>query len=195
MRWRAGEPLPPVGTPSAPLSPPPTPQLGGYDERLPDLARLVASRVRTFAVTQPAFDRKLDLLRRQLRDAAQRQPVALASYHRNLATQRSRYSNEQLSEAAAQVTLSDVAATQAGLIKASQLEVLVTGNLREAEAAAMVRQVADALPTSPLLAELVLQRRVRVLPLAGATQQWVAENPDEANSALELYLQVGTQHL
>jgi insulysin len=151
--------------------------------------------VRTFAVTQPAFDRKLDLLRRQLRDAAQRQPVALASYHRNLATQRSRYSNEQLSEAAAQVTLSDVAATQAGLIKASQLEVLVTGNLREAEAAAMVRQVADALPTSPLLAELVLQRRVRVLPLAGATQQWVAENPDEANSALELYLQVGTQHL
>lgn len=143
-------------------------------------------------MTQPAFDRKLDVLRRQLRDAAQRQPVALASYHRNLAMQSTRYSNEQLSEAAAQVTLSDVAAAQAGLLKAAQLEVLVTGNLREAEAATMVRQVADVLPTAPLPPELVPQRRVRVLPLAGATQQWVAENPDEANSALELYLQVNT---
>lgn len=150
--------------------------------------------MRTFQLTQPAFDRKLDLALRQLRDAMRRAPITLASYHRNLAVQAHRYTNEQLREAAASMTLADVQAVQSGLLREAEFESLIAGNLREDEATAMVRQLNEVLPTTPLAHERVPQRPVRVLPLGGTTQQWIAGNPDEANSALEMYLQA-SKHL
>jgi len=168
-----------------------TVQLGGYDERLPALATLVASTVRSFEPTQAAFERKVDILRRQLRDAERRQPISLAGYRRGLALQPARFSNEQLAAAAGEVSLSDVAAMQEGVLREAQLEAFVAGNLRENEAAEMVRGVRAALPAAPLAAERLPIRRLRRLPPGGATRQFLAGNPEEPNGALEMYLQVG----
>ena len=99
-------------SPRLPTSPP-SPRRR-YDERLPALATLVASTVRSFEPTLPAFERKVDILRRQLRDAERRQPISLAGYRRGLALQPARFSNEQLAAAAGEVSLSDVAAMQEG---------------------------------------------------------------------------------
>ncbi|EOD07290.1 peptidase M16 [Emiliania huxleyi CCMP1516] len=158
-----------------------TVQLGGYDERLPALATLVASTVRSFEPTQAAFERKVDILRRQLRDAERRQPISLAGYRRGLALQPARFSNEQLAAAAG----------EEGVLREAQLEAFVAGNLRENEAAEMVRGVRAALPAAPLAAERLPVRRLRRLPPGGATRQFLAGNPEEPNGALEMYLQVG----
>ena len=49
-----------------------------------------------------------------------------------------------------------------------------------------------ALPGAPLPEDVEVRRSVRQLPLReAALQQFVAANPDEANSAVEVYFQVG----
>ena len=71
-------------------------QLGGFDQRLPELLELVVRSARTFAIRPAAYKRKLDGLTRNLRSLDKRQPVALCSYYRNLALQVPRYSNVEL---------------------------------------------------------------------------------------------------
>ena len=77
------------------------------------------------------------------------------------------------------------------MLREAQLEAFVAGNLRENEAAEMVRGVRAALPAAPLAAERLPIRRLRRLPPGGATRQFLAGNPEEPNGALEMYLQVG----
>ena len=77
------------------------------------------------------------------------------------------------------------------MLREAQLEAFVAGNLRENEAAEMVRGVRAALPAAPLAAERLPVRRLRRLPPGGATRQFLAGNPEEPNGALEMYLQVG----
>ena len=75
------------------------------------------------------------------------------------------------------------------MLREAQLEAFVAGNLRENEAAEMVRGVRAALPAAPLAAERLPIRRLRRLPPGGATRQFLAGNPEEPNGALEMYLQ------
>ena len=79
------------------------------------------------------------------------------------------------------------------MLREAQLEAFVAGNLREDEAAEMVRGVRAALPAAPLAAERLPARRLRRLPAGGATRQYLAGNPEEPNGALEMYLQVGDE--
>ena len=56
------------------------------------------------------------------------------------------------------------------MLREAQLEAFVAGNLRENEAAEMVRGVRAALPAAPLAAERLPIRRLRRLPPGGATR-------------------------
>lgn len=165
--------------------------LSGYDQRLPELAGTVASSLRSFDMPPQAFKRRRDQLCRQLRNAAQRQPIQICAYQRNLALQTPRYSNEALLAAAEKVTLAEVKALQAGLLPELELEAFVCGNMVEAEAKAVVQQLQSALPAKPLPRTSRPERRVRRLPSGATLQQFVAANPDEENSGVEIYFQVG----
>jgi len=165
--------------------------LSGYDQRLPELSALVASSLRSFEMTPRAFERRREQLMAQLRNLAQRQPVQLCAYHRNLALETPRYSNEALLDAAQRVTLANVRALQAGLLPEFELEGLVCGNVVEAEAEAVVRQLQGALPARPLPRERRPTRLVRRLPVGATLQQFVVVNADEVNSGVEVLFQVG----
>ena len=168
--------------------------LGGYNQRLPELAALVASQLRSFPVSEAAFERRKDNLRRQLRNAQQQQPVAQCAYQRNLALQAPRFSNDELLAALEPATLADVRTLQATLLPRLELEAFVCGNVLDAEADAVVAQLRAALPAAPLPLDERPRRRTRMLAAGGgegATQQFVATNAAETNSAVEVYLQVG----
>jgi len=168
--------------------------LGGYNQRLPELAALVASQLRSFPLSEAAFERRKDSLRRQLRNAQQQQPVAQCAYQRNLALQAPRFSNDELLAALEPATLSDVRALQATLLPRLELEAFVCGNVRDSEAQAVVAQLRSALPAAPLPLEERPRRRTRRLAASGGdgvTRQFVATNAAEINSAVEVYLQVG----
>ena len=93
--------------------------------------------------------------------------------------------------AAEKLTLPDVKTFQRTLLPEFELEAFVCGNMVEAEAEAVVRQLQNALPAKPLPEERRPVRRVRKVPAGAALQQFVAENSAEENSATEIYFQIG----
>ena len=167
-------------------------QLGGFDQRLPQLLELVATSARTFPIRPAAFKRKLDGLSRTLRGLDRRQPAALCSYRRNLALQSPRYSNAALLSEAETVTIEQVKAFQAALLTGgAEIEAFVGGNIARGEALSLMSKLRAALPCTPLPVERRPLRRVRRLAATGATQQFVSGNRDDGNSAIEVYFQIG----
>lgn len=165
----------------------------GYNARLPELVRYVAGQVRTAELTQPAFERQREQLRQSLANFNRKQPISLCSYRRNLALETPRYSVDELAEAVEAAKLSDLTDFQRQLLPDSLLEAFLVGNLDEAEASKMVSDVTAAIPSAaPLPADQIPKRRLRVLePGQPRVRQFVAPNPAEANSAVEVYVQVG----
>ena len=167
--------------------------LAGFDQRLPGLASLVASTVRTLPLDDPiAFERRREGLQRQLANLAQRQPAKLVAYHRGVALQSPRYTNSALEAACRRLTLDDLHAFQATLLNEADIEAFVCGNVRPEEAAQIISELQRALPMAPLPAGRQPSRRIRQVPLGGHLQQFVAANPAESNSATEQLYQVGT---
>ncbi|EOD38401.1 peptidase M16 [Emiliania huxleyi CCMP1516] len=166
--------------------------LSGYDQRLPELAALVADSLRTFDVAPLAFERQRDGLLRQLRGADKRQPVEQAAYRRNLALETPRYTNEQLAAGLEKATLPQVLGLQRRLLPEVEVEALLCGNVAEGQATQLVLKLLNALGSRPLPVARRPVRRVRVLPAGERTlQQFVAASQAEVNSATEVYFQVG----
>ena len=124
--------------------------------------------------------------------AGRRQPVSLCACWRPLARRRPCFSDGEPLAALDAVSIGDVRAFQSGLLAESELEALVCGNVDEAGATSLLRSVQAALPSAPLPRERRPERRVRRVPLAGATQQFAVANAAEPNSAFEMHLQVGS---
>ena len=169
--------------------------LGGYDQFLPELARLVAGTARTFPITQGALSRRLDGLARNLRGTRVRQPGALCAYYREQALQSVGFSNDELLAVLGDVSLASVQAFQSGLLAEAEAEGFMGGNVREAEARTLFDQMRAALPCAPLPPASRATRQVRRVggPIGrgGVTRQFLATNPEESNSAAEVYLQIG----
>lgn len=165
--------------------------LSGFDQFLPQLASTVGASLRSFDIPKQAFERRRDQLCRQLRNLAQRQPVVLCAYHRNLALETPRFSNELLLEEAQKATLQDVIALQGRLLPQVEMEALVCGNVEAREAEALVRRLQASLPAQPLPSSRTPLRRVRKLPVGRTLQQFTASNPQEENAAIEVYFQIG----
>lgn len=165
--------------------------LGGYDQNLPRLASLVASTLRTVPLEPSAFESAREKLGRQLANLDQRGSYELVRYRRSLALEAPRYANSELAAAAKLVTLDDLKAFQSGLLSKMEAEAFITGNVRDEEAAAIVQQLHEALPSQPLPQEERPTRRVRRLPLGKTLQQFVTPSTTEGNSAIEVYYQIG----
>ena len=168
-------------------------QFGGFDERLPQLLELVATSLRTFAIQPAAFKGAPGRLSRSLRSLDKRQPVALCSYHRNLALQTPRYSHAELLAEAERVSIEEVQAFQSSLLREVEVESFIGGNVGKADAVSWVKSLLVPLqPSAPLPVAKRPVRRVRRVPTAaGATQQFIGGNADNSNSAVEVYFQIG----
>ena len=170
-------------------------QVGGFDQQLPALAQLVAGTARTFPIRQGALNRRLDGLARSLRGLERRQPGALCAYYREQALQSVGFSTEELLAALGEVSLGSLAAFQSGLLAQAEVEAFVGGNVREAEARALLDRVRAALPCAPLPAASRAMRQVRrvggLASRGGVTRQFIATTSEETNSAAEVYLQIG----
>ena len=133
-------------------------------------------------------------MRQSLANFNRKQPISLCAYRRNLALETPRYSVDELSAAVEAVTLKDVLNFQRALLPDTLLEAFLVGNLEESEARRMVSSVTAAIPSAaPLAPADIPVRRVRMLPTGKPlVRQYVAPNPEELNSATEVYVQVGT---
>ena len=143
-------------------------------------------------VSSQAFKRKREALRQQLSNFKRRQPVGLASYHRGLTIDSPRFPVEELQAAVEVAKLEDIRAFQEALLPQCILEAFIAGNVNQIEAEKIVDKTMAALPASaPLDAADIPRRRVRILPSGRTLRQYKAPNPDEMNSATEVYFQVG----
>jgi len=164
----------------------------GYSSRLPELVDYIAKQIKTAELAPEVFELVRERLRLGLANAKQKQPVGLASYERSLSLETPRYPVEELEAAVTAATLQDVQDFQRALFPECYLEAFVAGNVAEDDARRAVSAARAALPASGALAdESIPQRKVRVLPPGRTLRQSVAPNAAEANSACEVYLQVG----
>ena len=164
----------------------------GYSARMPELIEYVSGQVRTAELTSLAFGRQREALRQTLSNFDRKQPVSLCSYRRNLALERPRYTIPELLEAVEKITLADVVAFQRALLPETYLETFVAGNVDQGDAARMLGAVTKGIPSRGALDSARIPRRqVRILPPGRLLQQFVAPNPNEQNSATEVYLQIG----
>jgi len=153
----------------------------------------LSTQLRTFEIRPLAFSRRRDSLRRQLANFQRRQPISLCSYYRSLALEKPRYPVEALAAAVDKVTLQDMRRFQASLVTEANIETFVCGNVMPETAEDMMKQFSQNFKVAPLPFEQRPQRLARRLKEASASlQQFVAQNPNELNSALEIYFQVGT---
>ena len=167
---------------------------GGFDDRLPELLTLVSSQLRSFALTPRAFERRRELLERQLKNAERGQPISLCAYQRSLALETPRYPVEALAAAAQTVTLEQMRDFQRQLLPKAEMEVFVAGNVNEADAANVLESLQKTLGSAPLPEAERPVRLVRKLPAGRpVTRQHLAKNPDEPNSACEVYFQIGPE--
>ena len=164
----------------------------GYNSRLPELVSYVANQVRTAELTPLAFDRQREQLRQSLANFDRKQPISLCSYRRNLALERPKFPIDELAAALEVTTLADVSAFQASLLPSALLEAFVVGNFDEEDTSKMVTAITQAVPAATTLsADQIPRRRTRILPVGRVLRQFTAPNPDELNSATEVYLQIG----
>jgi len=164
----------------------------GYNQRLPELLEYVAQQIKKAQLQPGTFDRRREAFRQRLRNFEKRQPIALCSYHRDLTLESPAYSIEQLQAAVETARFADITALQQALLPECFVECFLVGNLDAAEAKAMTNKTMAALPRAGTIsADKVPRRKLRVLRRGRTLRQYIAPNEAEANSAVEVYLQVG----
>eukprot|EP00965_Chrysotila_dentata_P006928 226052-Pleurochrysis_carterae.AAC.1 len=164
--------------------------VSGFDERLPELLRLVSSRIRNFPIEKLAFERRRDALVDRLSFFQRKKPVSLCTYYRSLALETPVFTAEQLLTSAKALTIETVQSFQKQLLPAFNIEGLICGNVDAAAAEAMLNVISETLAPSPLPADKMPKRYVRQLPLGEiARQQFEVKNEAEENSATEVYFQ------
>jgi len=144
-------------------------------------------------LTALAFDRQREALRQDIANFAQKTPLALASYHRNLALATTTITIEQLANVIEKVTLKDLTAYQKALPPEALLEAFLIGNLDTADAEKIVESVRGVIPNPRILpADQIPLRKVKQLPPGKRfLEQYPVRNLDETNSACDIYFQVG----
>ena len=168
--------------------------LGGYNDRLPQLATMLTSMVRHCPLERRPFGRRRAALLSDLTNALQRPPHELCAYYRGLALDRPQFTVEELHAAASRAQFSDMQAFQRRLLPLAELDALVCGNVREDEARAMARQLQRAVASAPLPAMDSPHRKVVQLPVGARTRQHVApRSRDDDLGALEIYFQIGQE--
>ena len=133
------------------------------------------------------FNRRKESLLQTLANLRRRQPIGLARYYRSLALETGKFSLDELEASArARSRFADVSTFQKNLLREADLEALVCGNMREAEARSLLASLQKAVPAAPLPPERRPVRRVRRLRRDAdgvAVRQFVGANAAEKPAA------------
>jgi len=166
--------------------------VSGYSDKLADLLDAVLKTMTTLRVNQQRFEAIFDNVRRNYENFDLEEPYQHAVYYSTyLATERMWTQHEKLA-VMHDITPADVEAFGESLRSHLHYEMLVHGN-KSADAARSLLAAAEArIGAAPLPpAECVPPRSLLLAP--GSRVAWVlpVANPDNLNSSLEYFLQVG----
>ncbi|EWM24412.1 insulin-degrading enzyme, partial [Nannochloropsis gaditana] len=134
--------------------------VGGYNDRLADFTRKIASRLYSFSQelsssssSSSAFSRYKDIVTRELASFDNLQPYQHAGYHANLLLEDPKWPISQVRAALTSLSPSDLItfASPSSLFKEGYGTALLQGNVREEEAVALLEEVAAVLPFQSVL--------------------------------------------
>ncbi|KAH8549377.1 Metalloenzyme, LuxS/M16 peptidase-like protein [Umbelopsis sp. PMI_123] len=166
--------------------------IGGYNDKLPVLLERVVSKMKDFEVDIERFNLVKDQLSRSYKNFGLEPPYQHALYYLSYATQDKMWTNdEKLGELDA-ITAQDIQDFYPSLISHLHLEALAHGNVTENDAKNMLSIVQDILKPKTLLASQLTSHRSVILPAGSKfVYQRKVSDPENVNSALEYYAQVG----
>jgi insulysin len=163
--------------------------LGGYSGRMVELLDFLLPRLRRIDVDEPTFASLKERQRRGLVNERLDQPYRQAQYFLGLLLEQPGYTRETLLEALETLTLDDVRAYAARVLRRTYVEGVVVGNLPRDEARAAIAGALERLGAGVLPPARRVQPEVRALPPAA---DWVfSDRLDVNNSVLHLLYQLG----
>ncbi|GAA98082.1 uncharacterized protein L969DRAFT_85999 [Mixia osmundae IAM 14324] len=166
--------------------------IGGYNDKLPVLLKVLLERMKTLEIDQQRFDLIKDQLRRNYVNARLRQPWEHAQVHMRHVTTETNHLAEDLLRVLPNITRDDVQSFIPVLYESFALEGLVHGNVLKSTALDMTRMVENMLAPKALAPADIPKMRCLLLPKA--TQHLLrlqAPDPAQLNSAIEYHCYFG----
>ncbi|KAL0048825.1 hypothetical protein WJX82_000128 [Trebouxia sp. C0006] len=170
-------------------------KVDGFSHKLPLLVNYVFQQLVTLKVQPDRFERLREGLVRRYKNANFK-PDKHATYLRLYAIKKKMWPVEVVQAQLESLTPKAVQDALPGLLSEVCVEALLHGNLTSQEALALGHQVQTTLQAKPTDADSRPRDRVLQLPPGKPLCHRVkTKNPEEGNSVVELYVQVGTDDL
>ncbi|XP_057438666.1 insulin-degrading enzyme-like 1, peroxisomal [Lotus japonicus] len=172
--------------------------LFGYNHKLRILLETILEKISTFSVKADRFSVIKEMVTKEYQNFKYRQPYQQAMYYFSLILQDQTWPLTEQLEVLPILQVDDLTKFVTGLLSRTFIECYIAGNIESHEAESMVRHIEDVLfkcskpLCRPLLPSQHLTNRVVKLE-SGINYFYPSEclNPDEENSALVHYIQVG----
>ncbi|KAI0032813.1 Metalloenzyme, LuxS/M16 peptidase-like protein [Vararia minispora EC-137] len=172
----------------------------GYNDKLHVLLRHVLDRIRNLQVLSDRLDVMKEQTKREWENFFLGQTYRISDYYTRYLLNERQWTIQEKLEALSSVTVQGVRGHAEKLLSRTRANVLVVGNTREEEAAAMVQIVEECLGAAPLSnpepvdLSLSLPEGHLLIHKTGSNFVWSMKvpNPNEPNSALTYYLHYGS---
>ncbi|RKP06928.1 Metalloenzyme, LuxS/M16 peptidase-like protein [Thamnocephalis sphaerospora] len=165
----------------------------GYSHKLPLLTEKIVQRVRTLEIDPARFALIKEQLLRAYKNFDMEAPHQHAIYYASYLIQERMWLNEEKLEQLQTISAADLQQFYPQFLQQMQIEAVVHGNITEQDAVQLVQTMEKTLHPAPMYATQHLYSRCILLPRQGAkyVYQRAVPNPDNVNSAIEYYCQVG----
>ncbi|EST05004.1 Peptidase M16, N-terminal [Kalmanozyma brasiliensis GHG001] len=166
--------------------------LGGYNDKIPVLARSIVEKLATFQVDPRRFELVKDRVMRSYQNFAIEEPYRHATYYTTYLLQEKMWTPPEKLRELEQLTVAEVQAFLPDLLQRMHLEVLAHGNLAKGEAIELSNMVWSTLKSRPVNKTELLSSRSLLLP-EKCNKIWnlPVNNAANVNNAIEYYVQVG----
>ncbi|KAI9597576.1 Metalloenzyme, LuxS/M16 peptidase-like protein [Syncephalis fuscata] len=167
--------------------------LDGYNHKMPLLARKVVEQMRNLKIDSQRFDLIKEQLYRAYKNFDLDAPYEHAIYYMTYLTQERMWSNQEELDQIQSITCEELERYYPQFLQQMHIEAVVYGNIAQEVAVEMVQHMEQTLHPLPMTPSQLLNSRCVLLPRKGAryVYQRMVPNPDNVNSAIEYYCQVG----
>ncbi|KAL3144870.1 hypothetical protein ABBQ38_001970 [Trebouxia sp. C0009 RCD-2024] len=169
-------------------------KVDGFSHKLPLLVDYIFQQLVSLKVDPARFDRVREGLLRRYKNANFK-PDKHATYLRIYAIKQKVWPVEQVHAQLEALTPTTLQELLPKILSAVFVEGLVHGNLTSQDAVSLGRKVQATLASAPVSADDRPRDRVLQLPAASLCYSAKTKNPEEGNSVVELYVQIGTDDL
>ncbi|KAI9096425.1 Metalloenzyme, LuxS/M16 peptidase-like protein [Phlyctochytrium arcticum] len=167
--------------------------VAGYNDKLPTLLTKIVEKMKTLKVDRERFKFIRELVGRSYKNWAMESPHQHGIYYVSYLTQEKLWTHEEKLAELAAITPEDVETFFHETLATMHIEGLAHGNIEVDDALKLVNIVEDLLKPKPLpLFTRVQTMRTHLLP-SSSSYIYIrgVPNPENLNSAIEYYLQIG----